>query len=73
MKQEEAMGQRYWVVGGDYADCRFKDLRPGTETVSGPFADELRAKMEWQRLTFRDRNGATTRYTICVEPEQRLQ
>mgnify|MGYP006175096005 CR=1 FL=1 len=23
---------------------------------------------EWQRLTFRDRLAATTRYTICVEP-----
>jgi len=24
--------------------------------------------MEWQRLTFRDRCGATERYSICVEP-----
>ena len=33
------MGQRYWVVGGHYQDCRF-----------------------------RDRCGATERYSICVEP-----
>ena len=65
------MGQRYWVVGGDYSDCRFKELQPGTEMVSGPFNDELKARMEWQRLTFRDRCGATTRYAICVEPEPR--
>jgi hypothetical protein len=67
------MGQRYWVVGGDYSDCRFKNLQPGTETVHGPFADELKARTEWQRLTFRDHNGATTRYTICTEPDQRAR
>jgi predicted ATPase with chaperone activity len=62
------MGQRYWVIGGDYADCQFKHLKPGTEKISGPFKDRLRARMEWQRLTFRDRCGATERYSICVEP-----
>ena len=62
------MGQRYWVVGGDYSDCRFRNIEPGTETVSGPFHDELKARMEWQRLTFKDRHEATERYSICVEP-----
>jgi hypothetical protein len=66
------MAQRYWVVGGEYADCAFTKVCDGTHKVSGPFADELRARMEWQRLTFRDRCGATERYAICVEPE-RLQ
>jgi hypothetical protein len=67
------MSQRFWVIGGDYADCGFKQLEPGTEIVHGPYNDELKARMEWQRLTFRDRCGATTRYTICVEPEIRAQ
>ena len=67
------MTQRFWVVGGDYADCGFKQLEPGTEIVHGPYNDELKARMEWQRLTFRDRCGATTRYSICVEPEIRAQ
>ena len=62
------MAQRYWVVGGQYADCGFSALEPGTERISGPFSDELRARMEWQRLTFRDHCAATERYTICVEP-----
>ncbi len=62
------MGQRYWVVGGHYSDCRFKDIQPGTEIVHGPYNDELKARMEWQRLTFRDRCAATERYSICVEP-----
>ena len=31
-------------------------------------AEELKARVEWQRLTFRDRCAATERYSICVEP-----
>ena len=62
------MGQRYWVIGGEYRNCRFAEIVPGTEEISGPFPDELRARTEWQRLTFRDRCGATERYSICVEP-----
>ena len=62
------MGQRYWVIGGEYQDCYFKDLKPGTETVHGPYSDEVKARMEWQRLTFKDRHAATERYSICVEP-----
>ena len=67
------MAQRFWVVGGDYSDCQFGQIEPGTEIVHGPYNDELKARMEWQRLTFRDHCGATTRYTICVEPEKTLQ
>ena len=64
------MGQRYWVVGGEYSDCAFKQLEPGTERISGPFAEERKARTEWQRLTFRDHCAATERYSICVEPER---
>ena len=64
------MSQRYWVVGGEYADCAFTALQPGTQKVCGPFSDELRARTEWQRLTFRDRCLATERYAICIEPER---
>jgi hypothetical protein len=61
------MGQRYWVIGGEYRDCRFDEVVPGTEEISGPFSDALRARTEWQRLTFRDRCQATTRYVITQE------
>ncbi len=64
------MAQRFWVVGGEYADCGFQTIEPGTKRVSGPFHDELKARMEWQRLTFRDHCAATERYSICVEPER---
>ena len=62
------MGQRYWVIGGEYSDCRFRELEPGTEIVHGPYDDEVQARMEWHRLTFHDHWRATERYTICVEP-----
>ena len=65
------MNQRYWVVGGEYADCAFSALKEGTQKVSGPFNDELHARMEWQRLTFRDGCTATERYSICAEPGAR--
>jgi hypothetical protein len=61
------MGQRYWVIGGEYRDCQFDEVVPGTEEISGPFPDAVRARTEWQRLTFRDRRSATERYSICVE------
>ena len=62
------MGQRYWVIGGEYRDCEFDQVVPGTEENSGPFRDSVRARTEWQRLTFKDRHQATERYSICVEP-----
>ncbi len=62
------MDQRYWVIGGEYRDGAFRELEPGTETMSGPFHNAGRARTEWQRLTFRDNRPAMTRYAIAVEP-----
>lgn len=64
------MSQRYWVIGGDYSDCQFRNIKPGTERVHGPYDTELQARTEWQRLTFHDHWQATERYTICVEPNR---
>ena len=64
------MTYRYWVIGGDYSDCLFQHIKPGTQTVRGPYDNEVKARTEWQRLTFRDHCGATTRYSICMEPNR---
>ena len=64
------MSQRYWVIGGDYSDCQFRNIKPGTERVLGPYETEVQARTEWQRLTFHDHWQATERYTICVEPNR---
>ena len=61
------MAQKYWVIGGEYRDCQFDEVVPGTEEISGPFPSPIRARTEWQRLTFRDRLCATTRYVITHE------
>ena len=61
------MASKYWVIGGEYRDCQFDEVVPGTEEISGPFPSPTRARTEWQRLTFRDRRGATTRYVITHE------
>ena len=61
------MTTRYWVLGGEYRNCRFDEVVPGTEEISGPFPDLNRAQTEWTRLSFRDRLGATTRYVIAEE------
>ena len=61
------MAHRYWVIGGEYCDCQFDAVVPGTEEISGPFPDAVRARTEWQRLTFRDHLAATTRYVITQE------
>jgi len=62
------MATRYWIVGGEYRDPDFTALIPGTETMAGPFADEVKARNEWMRLTYSPgTDPATTRYTIAAE------
>ena len=29
------MANKYWVIGGDYRDCQFDEIVPGTEEISG--------------------------------------
>ena len=63
------MTKRYWVIGGDYEDPEFRALVPGTETMAGPFDDEMKARTEWTRLSCcpeKSRN-CTTRYSIAAE------
>ena len=60
------MDKKYWVIGGEY-DAQFSGLVAGTQRVAGPYGNELRARTEWQRLTFRDGCCATERYHITVE------
>ena len=62
------MTTRYWIVGGEYEDPDFRSLIPGSETMSGPFEDERKARNEWLRLTYRPgTDAATTRYSIAAE------
>ena len=59
--------ERYWVVGGDYTCMGFKELKPGTQTVVGPYEDRTEAQAAWRRLADETRSQATSRYAITAE------
>ena len=61
------MGQRYWVVGGEYRDCQFDEVVPGTRGNLRALSRRASGADRMDRLTFRDRLGATTRYVITQE------
>ena len=46
MPAPRTMTTRYWVLGGEYRNCRFDEVVPGTEEISGPFTDMNRAPIE---------------------------
>ena len=65
------MTYRYWVIGGDYQRLPVQGHPAGHgRSFTGPSTNEVKARTEWQRLTFRDHCEATTRYSICVEPNR---
>jgi cobyrinic acid a,c-diamide synthase len=59
------MGNRYWVIGGEYLDTAFKQLAPGTEEeVLGPFKTYDDAKIAWQKRAWSTVDDCTKRYRI---------
>ncbi len=61
------MQKRYWVIGGDYADMGFRQIRPGTHTIEGPFDNAQQAKAAWQNLSRQFSSSATARFAITAE------
>ena len=33
--------RRYWIIGGEYEDTRFENMRRGSHDVIGPFEDDM--------------------------------
>jgi hypothetical protein len=61
---DEALGKKYWVVGGEYADSKFTTLAPGRELeVFGPF-EKWEAQGFWRGLTAKSVDDALVRYEI---------
>jgi len=61
--------QRFYVVGGEYADTGFTEPAKGTKLEQhGPF-DELEAKNLWRSLTGRTVDNALMRYFLKAENE----
>lgn len=63
---------RYWVVGGEYTDTKFKTISGGgKETRLGPFAGYEAAKAAWQARAWATVDSANTRYRIVKEAGSR--
>lgn len=60
------IAQRYWVVGGEYADTSFKTLTCNRPTVVGPFDNEDDARQAWKGL-YTGGSSALTRFSIVHE------
>ena len=61
------VAQRFWVVGGEYADTSFRALTCGQVTIAGPFDNEEEAKLAWRGLYDRQPCSALTRFSIVHE------
>jgi hypothetical protein len=67
--KENAMSQRYWVVGGEFRSLHFDRLVDGTEQVMGPFADHGEAEQAWRHVSERFRHRGAVRFAIVQEPQ----
>lgn len=60
------MKQRFWVVGGEYADTRFHETA-GPATAFGPYPTYNEALRVWREKSVESRPQAHVRFTIAVE------
>ncbi|MBX7200635.1 MAG: DUF4170 domain-containing protein [Rhodospirillaceae bacterium] len=59
------MAQRYYVIGGEYADISFTVPAPGCQLEThGPFESERDAKVCWRDLTGKTVDNAMVRYFL---------
>ncbi|MGE4063565.1 MAG: DUF4170 domain-containing protein [Rhodospirillaceae bacterium] len=60
--------QKFYVIGGEYADTSFREPYPGTKLETyGPFATEREAKLRWRELTGQSIDNAMVRYFISSD------
>ena len=61
------MNTQFWIVGGEYDDIAFTRIRPGTQTVQGPYSSYDDALARWKRITHDTKGNAHIRYAIAQE------
>ena len=54
----------FYVIGGEYTDTEFSDLRSGTAVMDGPFQDRPSAVKAWQGRSLKTTSNALERYDI---------
>jgi hypothetical protein len=58
---------RFWVIGGEFTDCRFHSVIGGTEAVFGPFDSYDQALSKWRQCADETKCRAQVRYSIAEE------
>jgi hypothetical protein len=59
--------QRYWVIGGEYADTAFERVISGTERILGPYLCPDEARRAWEHVAVETRSICLARFTIVRE------
>ena len=59
--------ERYWVVGGEYSDTGFSEMKDGACEVFGPFASYDAARARWRAAAEATRSNACMRFAIARE------
>jgi hypothetical protein len=59
--------RRYWIIGGEYEDTRYENMRRGSHSVLGPFEDLDLAERTWRSMAA-EAPSPRVRYTIAVDP-----
>lgn len=62
----DTKSQKYYVVGGEFQDCYFTTLVPGTEVELGPFEDYQTALDAWKAISQQNVDDCQFRVTITV-------
>ena len=54
----------FYVIGGEYTDADFSNLRSGTAVMDGPFHDKAAATKAWKGRSLKSTSNALERYDI---------
>ena len=54
----------FYVIGGEYTDAEFSDLRSGSAVMDGPFHDRASAVKAWQSRSLKTTSNALERYDV---------
>lgn len=54
----------YYVIGGEYTDAEFSDLRSGTAVMDGPFHTQAEATKAWQSRSLKTTSNTLERYDV---------
>lgn len=61
---ERERHDEFWVVGGEYTDTDFNEIKPGTEVRLGPYGSYEEARQVWKDRSMAAIDDAYVRYRI---------